>query len=31
VEKMRTAKHSMEKFAFEFENGEINILGPIFE
>ncbi len=31
VEKMRTSEHSMEKFAFEFRDGKINILGPIFE
>ena len=31
VEKMRTSEHSMEKFAFEFKNGRLNILGPIFE
>ena len=31
VEKMRTSKHSMEKFAFEFKDGTINILGSIFE
>ncbi len=31
VEKMRTSEHSMEKFAFEFRDGRLNILGPIFE
>ncbi len=31
VEKMRTSQHSMEKFAFEFKNGKMYILGPIFE
>ncbi len=31
VEKMRTSQHSMEKFAFEFRDGRLNILGPIFE
>ncbi len=31
VEKMRTCRHSMEKFAFEFKDGRLNILGPIFE
>ena len=31
VEKMRASEHSMEKFAFEFKDGQIHILGPLFE
>ncbi len=31
VEKMRTSDHSMEKIAFEFRNGQMKILGPLFE
>ena len=31
VEKMRTSEHSMEKYAIDFKDGKLNILGPIFE
>ena len=31
VEKMRACQHSMEMYAFEVLNGDMRILGPIFE